>query len=77
MYDGQELSRGTWQAFSAKKPAAALSFALEADAVYIQETLANEMETNSYNFKVSRLTPDNLELNYMERMGTLTFNSVK
>lgn len=77
MYDGRELSRGTWKAFTAEKPAAGVSITLEADTVYIQETLVNEAETAALNLQVAKLTPENLELVYIEGVGSLAFSRVK
>lgn len=77
MYDGRELSRGTWKAFTAEKPAAGVSLTLEADTVYMQEILVNEAETATLNLQVEKLTPENLELIYVEGVGSLTYTRVK
>jgi len=78
MYDGRELSRGTWKAFTAEKPAEGVSIDLELDTVYIQESLvANEVGTTTLNLQVEKLTTENLELVYTESAGSLTYTRVK
>lgn len=77
MYDGQELSRGTWKAFTAEKPAEGVSIDLEPDTVYIQEILVNEVETATLNLQVEKLTPENLDLVYTEGVGSLAYTRKK
>ncbi len=77
LYDGRELSRGTWKAFTAEKPIEGVTVTLEADTVYIQETLVNEVETATHNLQVEKLTPENLELVYVEGVGSLAYTSIK
>lgn len=71
VYEGKTSTTGTWTVFTKEKPVAA-SFPLEENATYVRlEMSGTQKET--LNFKVSRLTPEELELIYMDRGGTLKF----
>ena len=74
-YDGKAVSSGMFTVFTKDKPAQT-SFPLEADAVYVQLTMQGTQADN-LNFKVVKLTPDELQLVYMDRGGVLNFKVVK
>ncbi len=69
------VSSGTWQVYTKDKPLS-VSFPLESDTAYVQLATTGT-QAEKLNFKVGKLTPETLELVYMERGGTLTFTSVK
>jgi len=75
MYDGEEKSEGTWKVFTKEKPVM-VSFPLETGAVYIQLTMQG-LQGEVLNFKLNKLTPDELELTYMDRGGVLRFTAVQ
>lgn len=75
-YDGKETSKGFWVAFAKSNPPKMVSFPIEENTAYVQITETGAQE-DTLNFKVVKLTPDELVLIYMERGGTLTFKAVK
>lgn len=75
IYDGKVVSTSLWVAFT-KLNAPEIVFPLEDDAVYVQIT-ENGTVTDTLTFKVTKLTPEELELIYMDRGGALTYKSVK
>lgn len=75
MYDSKDATSGTWKVFTKEKPIE-VAFPLEDDAVYIQMTMQGTQADN-LNFKLSKLTPEELELVYMDRGGVLRFKAVQ
>jgi hypothetical protein len=75
-YEGKKVSSGTWVAFTKANPPEMLGIPLEESTVYIQMTMAGT-QADKLNFKVAKLTPDELQLVYMDRGGVLMFKSVK
>lgn len=75
MYDGKSVSSGTFTVFSKEKPIT-VSFPLQADTVYVQMTMQGT-QAEKLNFKINRLTPEVLELTYMDRGGVLMFKAVQ
>lgn len=77
-YYGDEVqSNGTWKAYSSVTPLP-VPFPLEPNAGYIQMLMNGDEATSlTLNFKVSALTPESLELVYMERGGALDFTAIK
>lgn len=74
-YENKEVTKGTWQIFNEAKPLK-VSFPLEKTALYVQMTTAED-PNGTLNFKLIKLTPESLELVYMERGGTNTFTRIK
>lgn len=74
-YDGTVVSTGTATAFTSND-ALAVSFPLERDVVYIQLKMAGS-QSETLNFKLNKLTPEELELTYMDRGGVLRFTYVE
>jgi hypothetical protein len=74
-YDGKANLDGLWVVFT-KMNAPEISFPLEESAVYLQITEKGTPQ-DTLTFKVVKLTPDELELIYMDRGGVLRFKSVK
>lgn len=76
-YDGKKVTTGNWQVFTgAKPPATQLSFTLEKDAIYVQMTDSTDTN-NVLHFKLTKVTPEDLELIYMERGGVNAFTRIK
>lgn len=73
-YDGKVVTSGKWQAFSSVKPLV-VPFPVEKGVVYIQMTDGGQ--SGALDFKVAKLTPESLELVYMERGGVNSFTKVK
>lgn len=72
---GKVVSTGTYTVFTKEKPAA-VPFPLEANAIYIQLTMAGT-QADTLNFKLSKTTLEELELIYMDRGGVLRFTHVQ
>lgn len=75
IYDGETVSTGLWVAFT-KMNAPEIAFPLEDSAVYLQITEEGTV-LDTLTFKVTRITPDELELIYMGRGGALTYTRVQ
>ncbi len=71
-YDNETQATGSWKIYTKDKPLS-VSFPIMDNTPYVQIVMGSE----TLNFKVSKLTPDELELTYMDRGGTLTFKSVQ
>lgn len=74
-YEGASVTNGTWKVFTKEKPLQ-VAFPLEDNAVYIQLTMQGTQADN-LNFKLSKLTPEELELTYMDRGGVLRFKAIQ
>ncbi|MBI4094175.1 hypothetical protein HY417_04375 [Candidatus Kaiserbacteria bacterium] len=74
-YEGASVTSGTWKVFTKEKPLS-VSFPLEENTVYVQMTMQGTQADN-LNFKLSKLTPEELELTYMDRGGVLRFTAIK
>ncbi len=74
-YDGASTDDGTWKVFSGAN-APAVSFSVEANAVYLQLVTEHDV-VDTLSFKISKLTPEELEMIYLERGGVLSFRSIQ
>lgn len=74
-YDNESVSEGLWIAFT-KASAPEVPYPLQDNVVYLQMTMAGTQADTLY-FKVNKLTPEELELTYMDRGGVLRFTYVK
>lgn len=74
-YDGKQVTDGRFQIFSKTQPLD-VPFTIAENTSYIQ-IVADGSQTEKLNFKVNKLTPEELELAYMDRGGVLKFKSVK
>ncbi len=75
-YNGDMVSEGGWIAFTKANKPADITFPLQQDAVYIQMALPGAV-TDKLNFRISKLTPEELELTYVDRGGVLRFSKVQ
>lgn len=75
-YDGKKVSSGLWVAFEKGVDAPEVPFPLEDNVVYIQMTMTGS-QADTLNFKLSKLTPEELQLIYMDRGGALSFRAVQ
>ncbi len=75
MYDGKKVTTGTWKVFMSEKPLK-VTFPLERETIYVQ-MIASGAKGETFTFKLGKLTPDELQLTYMERGGVNTFVRVK
>lgn len=71
IYGGEVVSRGTFAVFTRERPLST-SFPLEEGVVYVQLRMTG-VQGETLNFKLNKLTPEELELTYMERGGVLRF----
>lgn len=76
IYDGKVVSTNLWVAFTKDNAPKMVAFPIEDSSVYIQATEKGTAQ-NTLDFKVVKLTPEELELIYMSRGGTLTYKAVK
>ncbi len=74
-YDGKVVSSGTFTAFTSVNPIK-VSFPLQAGTVYLQLKMSGS-QADTLNFKLNTLSPEALELTYMDRGGVLKFTAVK
>lgn len=78
-YDNKAVTTGTWVAFTNQKPLK-VPFPLEKEVVYIQMTTTDNhagIPDSTLNFKLTKLTPEILELIYMDRGGMNTFTRIQ
>lgn len=75
LYGGKMTSSDTFQVFTKAAPLD-VPFPLEDGAVYVQ-LAASANPADTLNFKVSKLTPEELELVYMDRGNVLRFTKVQ
>ena len=76
-YENKTVTSGAWQVFTKDKPlSVAVAFALETDTAYLQIAESGS-QTEKLNFKLVKLTPEELELVFMDRGGTLKFTRIK
>lgn len=74
-YENKPVSEGLWIVFT-KMTAPEISFPLEENTVYLQMTMQGTQD-DTLNFKVTKVTPEELELIYMDRGGVLRFTRVR
>lgn len=75
-YDNKVVSTGLWVAFEKGINAPEVPYPLEDSTVYIQMTMQGT-QADTLNFKLAKLTPEELELVYMDRGGVLKFKLVQ
>lgn len=74
-FDGEADATGTWKTFTKTKPLT-VAFPLDAGVTYVQ--ISDSKDTSVIlNFRVNKLTPESLEMTYMERGNTLSFQRVQ
>lgn len=73
-YSGKVDGTGTWKVFTKEKPLD-VPFPIEAGASYVQLAMSG---SGGYflDFKITKLTPDTLQLIYLERGGVLNFKKI-
>ncbi|OGG86018.1 hypothetical protein A2392_00935 [Candidatus Kaiserbacteria bacterium RIFOXYB1_FULL_46_14] len=74
-YEGSEDTAGKWEVFTASS-SVTTSFQLQPGAVYLRIMMGDSKE-ETLHFLLSKLTPEELELIYMERGGVLRFSFVE
>lgn len=75
MYDGKQVSAGTYIVFNTEN-SLQVAFPLMSDKTYLQITMSGT-QAEKLNFSVNKLTPETLELTYMDRGGVLTFKAIQ
>lgn len=70
LYDGQEPTLGAWTVFTSKDAPENFTYPLEVDTPYLRIVDDTGLVLD---FKVTKLTPETLELIYLDRGGALTF----
>lgn len=78
-YDGKVVSEGTWSAANAGQMFHAPPASPD-DSIYLQLSMSKsalDSRIDVLNFKLVKLTPEELELTYLDRGGTLRFKKIK
>lgn len=75
-YDGKQVSTGTYVVYTQERPIGGITIPLQPNKVYVQLTMSGS-QREVLNFTVAKLTPEELELVYMERGGVLRFSAVQ
>lgn len=75
-YDGKTVSTGLWVAFTKEKAPKIFPYTMDTSSVYAQLTMTGS-QADTLNFKVSKVTPEDLELVYLDRGGVLRFKRVQ
>jgi membrane-bound inhibitor of C-type lysozyme len=75
-YDDEIRSEGGWIAFTSANKPADIAFPLESGEVYVQMALSGAV-SDKLNFRIGKLTPEELELVYMDRGGVLRFTKAQ
>lgn len=73
-YEGESVSTGTFVAFTSDT-AVNFPYPIEANTVYLKLTMAGTQADELY-FKVVKLTPESLQLIYLDRGGMLDFVAI-
>ncbi|MBI4068384.1 hypothetical protein HY413_03175 [Candidatus Kaiserbacteria bacterium] len=74
-YEGKDVTSGSWRVFTKENPLK-VAFPLEENVVYVQMTMQGTQADN-LNFKLTKLTPEELELIYMDGGGVLRFKAIQ
>lgn len=75
-YDGTVVSTGLWVAFTKDNAPKIFPYPMDANSVYLQLTMTGT-QADTLNFKIAKVTPDELELVYLDRGGVLKFKRVQ
>ena len=75
-YDNKVVSSGLWVAFEKGIQAPEVPYPLADNVIYIQMTMQGT-QADTLNFKLTKLTPEELQLIYMDRGGVLQFKRVQ
>jgi len=75
-YDSEEVSTGLWVAFERGVNAPEVAFPLKGNTVYIQMT-EEGTQADTLNFELVKLTPERLDLIYLDRGGALSFRKIQ
>lgn len=70
LYEGEEPILGTWTVFTEENAPEGFAYPLEAQTVYLR--IVDDSDA-TFDFKIVTLTPETLELVYLDRGGVLTF----
>jgi len=75
-YDGKTVSTGLWVAFTKEKAPKIFPYTMDTSSVYLQLTMTGT-QADTLNFRISKVTPEELELVYLDRGGVLRFKRVQ
>src|SRR3989338_803429 len=75
-YDGKTVSTGLWVVFTKEKAPKIFPYTMDTSSVYLQLTMTGS-QADTLNFKISKMTPEELQLVYLDRGGVLTFKRVQ
>lgn len=75
-YDGKTVSTGLWVAFTKAQAPKIFPYSMDTSSVYLQLTMTGT-QADTLNFKISKVTPEELQLTYLDRGGVLRFKRVQ
>ena len=75
-YDGKTVSSGTYTVFAKSSPLAGVTIPLEDNTAYLQLKMTGT-QAETLNFKITEVTPEELEMTYLDRGGALRFTAVR
>src|SRR3989344_8149457 len=75
-YDGKTVSTGLWVVFTKEKAPKVFPYTMDTSSVYLQLTMTGS-QADTLNFKISKMTLEELQLVYLDRGGVLTFKRVQ
>lgn len=75
-YENKSMSDGLWVAFTKEKAPKVFPYPMDDSSVYLQMTMTGT-QADTLDFKITKVTPEELELIYLTRGGTLKFKRVQ
>ena len=75
-YDNKQVSSGLWVAYTKANAPKMVAFPIDESSVYLQLT-EKGTQADTLDFKITKLTPESLELIYMTRGGALTYKHIQ
>lgn len=75
-YEGAQVSTGTYAVFTKDNPLPGITIPLEDNIAYVRLTMSGS-QAETLTFKVTTLTPETLEMIYLDRGGVQTYTLVE
>lgn len=75
-YDNKKVSEGLWVAFTKDKAPKVFQYPMNDRSIYLQMTVSGT-QADTLNFTINKVTPEELELIYLDRGGVLKFKRVQ
>jgi hypothetical protein len=75
-YGNESKSAGLWVVFTKEKAPKVFPYPMDPKAVYVQITMSGT-QADTLNFAINKITPDELQMTYLDRGGVLNFKRVQ